>query len=217
MATQDVIVINEGFQERRRTTSAGTKSRYTLTVTAEPIIHDFSEEKLGEGPAMAIRDAITKQIKAITEVVKLSTLKRREQSKDALARGVPSAVARYSGGRTGAKAPSGSVRFGNDSGRLAEGIFVRQNTAEKNWTIKVPANRLDPSTFKVYGDFLAMVERLRAHVPVLANPFGDRDVAKAIEKGIGEVLIRALKKGEDLRAARAKAAMGLVRQALSLF
>ena len=215
--TQDVIVINEGFQERRRTTGAGTKSRYTLTVTAEPIIHDFSEEKLGQGPAEAIRDAIIKQIKAIGEVANLATIKRRKQATDALARGVSSAVKRYSGGRTGTKAPSGSVRLFNDSGRLADGIFVRQNTEEKNWTINVPANRLDPSTFKNQGDFVSMVNRLRSYVPVLANPFSDRDVAKAIENGMSEVLIRVLQKGEDLRAARAKAAMGLIKQALALF
>jgi len=209
--TQDVIVINEGFQERRRTTSTGTKSRYTITVTAEPIIHNFSAEKLGEGPAIAIRDVIVKQIKAITEVANLATIKRRQSAAKAIQAGKTDK--RYSGGRMGAMAPSGSVRLFNDSGRLADGIFVRQNPQEKNWTINVPANRLDPSTFKSQAAFVGMVNRLRELVPALVNPFGDKDVIHAIEVGIGEVLIRALKKGEDLKAARDKAIMGLFKQA----
>lgn len=208
--TQDVIVINEGFQERRRTTSTGTKSRYTITVTAEPIIHNFSEEKLGEGPAEAIKAAIVKQIKGITEVANLSTIKRRQSAARSIQAGKTDA--RYSGGRIGAMPPSGSVRLFNDSGRLADGIFVRQNPQEKNWTINVPANRLDPSTFKSFASFTSMVNRLRELVPALVNPFGDRDVIKAIEAGIDGVLLRVLEKGEDLRAARNKAIMGLFKQ-----
>ena len=213
--TQDVIVINEGFQERRRTTSSGTKSRYTLTVTAEPIIHNFSAEKLGEGPALAIREAIVKQIKAITEVANLATIKRRQSAAKAIQAGKNDK--RYSGGRMGAMPPSGSVRLFNDSGRLADGIFVRQNPAEKNWTINVAANRLDPSTFKSHGAFVGMVNRLRQLVPALVNPFGDKDVVHAIEAGIGDVLIRALKRGEDLRAARDRAIAGLFKQGVSAF
>jgi len=211
--TQDVIVINEGFQERRRTTSSGTKSRYTITVTAEPIIHNFSAEKLGEGPAIAIREAIVKQIKAITEVANLATIKRRQNAAKAIQAGKTDK--RYSGGRMGAIPPSGSVRLFNDSGRLADGIFVRQNPQEKNWTINVPANRLDPSTFKSQGAFVGMVNRLRELVPALVNPFGDKDVAQAILDGIDGVLIRTLDKGKSLKEARDRAFAGLFKQGVS--
>jgi hypothetical protein len=190
--TQDVIAINVGFSERRRTTGSGTKSRYTFEIDAEPILHNLSQEKLGDGPAHAIARAITAQIKNITEVASLPTRQKRERAKRALAAGADWAVKRYSGGRTGTKPPSGSVRFGNDSGRLAEGIFVRQNPEEKNWTVNVPANRLDPSTFGSYPAFLAWVARLRAHVPVLANPLGVAEVKEAIRDSV-DVLIQVEK------------------------
>ena len=79
--TQDVIAINVGFSERRRTTSTGTKSRYTFEIDAEPILHNLSQEKLGDGPAHAIARAITAQIKNITEVVSLPTRQKRERAK----------------------------------------------------------------------------------------------------------------------------------------
>ena len=190
--TQDVIAINVGFSERRRTTSTGTKSRYTFEIDAQPILHNLSQEKLGDGPAHAIAKALTAQIKNIADVAALATREKRERGKRALAAGAAWAVKRYSGGRTGTKAPSGSVRYANDSGRLAEGVFVRQNPEETNWTINVPANRLDPSTFGSYPAFLAWVARLRSHVPVLANPLGVAEVRQAIRNSV-DVLIQVEK------------------------
>lgn len=248
--TQDVIALNDYTQERRRTTSKGTKSRYTITVDAQPILHDFSETSLGAGPAQAIQAAIIRQIKAISEVAKPATIARRSRAKRLLESGViednkasgntwtakkwiaegfkgkigegHATIARYSGGRTGAKFPTGSVRLFNDSGRLAEGILVQQNTVEKNWTINVTANRLDPSTFGSQSAFLAMVARLRALVPVLANPLTDRDVVTAIEDGIiggrdgradGDraAMIRKLEAGKNLKQALLQSRLALVK------
>lgn len=208
--TQEVIVINEGLQERRRTTARGTKSRYTITVKAEPVLHNLSQERLGEGPAMAIRDAIVRQIKGITDVAKPSTILRRRVAARGLAKGQATAVKRYSGGRTGTKAPSGSVRLFNDSSRLADGIFVRQNPKEENWTINVTANRLDPSTFKSMADFVGMVNRLRSYVPVLSNPLGDPAVKDAIRGSLKTLL----QKRDDLRLQRNKAIVELLRGVL---
>lgn len=43
---QETIVLNDfGLAERRRTTSKGTSSRYTVTINAEPIIHTFEDRK----------------------------------------------------------------------------------------------------------------------------------------------------------------------------
>lgn len=210
MATQTSIVINEGLTERQRTTSSGTKSRYTITVDAEPILHEFSEEQLGKGPAEAIAEAIRTGIKNITEIAAPMTRRAREVGKRAVERGAPWAVRRFSGGRTGTKAPSGSVRLFNDSGRLADGVVAQQNTQEKNWTINVPANRLDPSTFKSREQFVAMVDRLRALVPALTNPLGVPAVREAIVEGVRGLMIRELKRTDELRLARLRAVVGLL-------
>ncbi|KAB2910235.1 MAG: hypothetical protein F9K40_03120, partial [Kofleriaceae bacterium] len=69
MVTQDVVMLNDfggSLVERRtRTTSSGTKDRYTITIKAEPILNDFNGLRLGEKPAQAIRDLIVRQLKAV--------------------------------------------------------------------------------------------------------------------------------------------------------
>lgn len=200
--TQDTIVINEGFESRQRTTSNGTKTRYTLTVKAEPVMFNLSAVALGAGPAEAIRNAIVNGIKAIGVMASPATLLKRKYAESAFNRGAKWANKRYTGGKTGATVPAQSDRLFNDSGRLANGIFVRQNTGEKGWTINVPANRLDPSTFKMDA-FIRMVDRLRELVPVIRNPFQDPAVVNAITSSVENVLIQkhalTSKKASELR------------------
>ena len=203
-----IIVLNEGLDERQRTTSSGTKSRYTVSVDAEPILHEFSEINLGKGPAEAIMEAIRDGIKAISQVAKPGTQLARKYAASAFTRGASWAVKRYAGGRTGAKRPDQSDALFNDSGRFAEGVFA--SPKEQNWTVNVPANRLDPSTFKNQADFLAMVTRLRALVPALGNPLSVASVKNAIERGIRDVLIKELKRTSDLKLQRAKAVLSLL-------
>lgn len=241
--SQEVIVLNDYAERRVRTTSNGTKSRVTLSIKAEPILHDLSETNLGAGPAAAIQAAIIKQIQNITEVAKPATILRRQSARQLLATGVAAdnkaaaktktaktwiaqgfkgaigeghaTVARYTGGRLGELPPTGSVRLFNDSGRLAKSILVRQNTQEENWTINVAANRLDESTFTPAA-FMRMLQRLRAHVPVLANPLDNEDVQKAIVQGIGDVAIKAIEKGENLQAEIAKRRLAAIQQIANL-
>lgn len=208
--TQTSIVINEGLTERQRTTGAGTKSRYTIEVKSEPILHELNEEQLGKGPAEAIAEAIRNGIKSITEFAKPTTLRQRDAAKRALERGAAWAKRRYAGGRTGQKAPSGSVRLFNDSGRLADGVVAQQNVSEGAWTINVTANRLDPSTFKSREDFVSMVDRLRSMVPAMRDPTAVPAVREAIADGIRNLLIRELKRTDDLLVARARAVLGLL-------
>src|SRR6185503_3061467 len=125
--------------------------------------------------ADAIRDALTAQVKGITEFASLATRRRRERARKhfdgALA---PSSSyrgayeKRYSGGRTGMKAPGQTDRLFNDSERFAEGVFVRQNQTDNTFTVNVPTSRLDPSTF-TGAAFQAMLAKLRELVPGLAD------------------------------------------------
>lgn len=173
--TQDTVVINDlnglRLEQRTRTTSSGTAVRYSIGITSEPILHDLDPIKLGDGPAQAIVAVIRQQIRDIGEFASLATRARREKAEEAFAAGKAWAQKRYSGGRTGATAPNKTERLFNDSGRLADGLFARENKVEKTWTINVPANRLDPTTFVGGAAALSgMFLRLRQHVPALANP-----------------------------------------------
>jgi len=212
--TQDVIVLNDfGFEERRRTTSKGTSSRFTVTIKSEPLVHVFDERQLGKGPAEAIREVLWKGIRGIEEFAALATVKRRERARRALAAGTGSAVRRYDGGRTGRKEPGQTVRVFNDSGRLADGLEVRENVTEKSWTVNVTKNRLTPIDFGTQAQLLAMVERLQRLVPELGDPralLKHSTVTKAIDAAISNLIIKALERGTALRSQRRGALLRLV-------
>ncbi len=202
MTTQATIVINSlGLEEKQRTTARGTKSRYTVTIKAQPIALTFSAKELGAAPAEAIRQHLSDAIKGITEVAKPATILARRKALEAFRRGEGWATRRYSGGRTGATPPDPTkVRLFNDSGRLANGISVR-NSGDDSWTVNVPANRFDPATFVGGRDaMIRMVERLQELVPTLgdANRLADVPAVRdAISDTVVDIGIRA-----DARRAR---------------
>lgn len=172
---QDVVVLcdfGEATLERRTRTQKSGKTgvRWSLSIKSEPILHNLSQVDLGRAPAEAIVQIVQRQFRAITERVKPSTEHKRANAQTAFSRGAAWAVRRYSGGTTGATPPNQSSppRWGNDSGRLRGGVFARWNAIEAAWTINVPVNRLDPSTFPG-GTFQAMVTRLLQLVPALAG------------------------------------------------
>ncbi len=188
--TQDVFVLNDfggsTLEERRRTTSSGTKSRYSVTIKAEPILINLDPVRLGQGPAFAIRDALRRSIKNIAAFAAESTRKRRERSAREFARGGASATRRYAGGRTGATPPNQSGRMFNDAGRLADNLEVRQTGEDGSWIVNVVANRLDPSTF-TGAAYEAMVRRLMELAPVWRGGeqlLKEPDVVAAIRKGL---------------------------------
>ena len=63
--SQEVIVLNDfgsmRVEERQRTTSEGTTSRYTMTFEGEPIVHDFAAAKLSKIVPEAIAALLKKQ------------------------------------------------------------------------------------------------------------------------------------------------------------
>lgn len=200
VTTQTVVVVGDFggslLEERTRTSSSGNVGvRYTLSVKTDPVLANLSEVDLGRGPALAIADLIRRQMRDIGETAKPSTLARRKRAVGELARGEAAAVNRYDGGRTGRTPPDvASVRVYNDSGRLRNGIHVMQNLSEGAWTINIPANRLDPTTFG--PGFLAMVQRLVRLVPALAGGeavIGAPEVVKAIADAAPVKLLREWK------------------------
>lgn len=213
--TQDVVVLNDmgtsSLSSRTRTTSSGDASvRYSIEMRADPILHDFNQEKLGQGPAVAIRDLLSRKMKEIGVKASDATNLRRANAVPGLAAGVPAYVARYSGGKIGTKPPAQSDRLFNDSGRFADGMAVRFNPTDNNFTINVPANRLDPRTFG--GGEAALVrmwERLVALVPEFK---GGADVLKhpEIREAIGEAVADSIVTRTD----RARSTISRARQQL---
>lgn len=216
--TQETIIIGtlgdgSRLSERRRTSSRGTKSRYTIDIDAEPLVHVFDDVALGAGPAEAIRDELEQGVRQISEKARSSTIERRARA----ARSPTAASSRrYSGGRTGPKAPGSASpdRMFNDSGRLAEGFHVRQNPRERSFTINVPANRLTEPHF---------AEGLARLVPEIRNPrllINSPEVLKEIEDSINLLVAKAHDESDakvvalrQKRIAALKALVGLVRAA----
>jgi hypothetical protein len=176
--TQDTVVLNDfsgvTFEQRTRTSATGkTGVRYSLSIEAEPILHNLDGVYLGAKPAQAIRDLLEKQTRDIGEFIKPATKKAREKLKKAYAAGKDYAVKRYTGGRMGEKKPgdAGTDRIGLDSGRLAKGWHVMQNPVEQSFTINVPQNRFTPETWGgTMASLQQWVTRFVSLVPALADP-----------------------------------------------
>lgn len=224
--TQETIVLHDfdsaasggsRVSVRRRTTSRGTKDRYTIDIKAEPIVHVFDDTALGAEPAEAIREVIEKAVKDIGEFASGATQEFRRRAELAFQSGAPWAQKRYAGGRIGAKPPNQTKRLFNDSNRLSEGLFVRQNPAERSFAINAPANRLKEPQ---------LIERLLDLVPILKQPAriaADENVRRAVLEAKRDMIQRATgiadAKRRQLRMAQlnaAKALLGLGRSFVGL-
>lgn len=226
----DVVIINEppgsyapAFA-RRGAVSRG-KERTTIEIISEPLLFDLDELALGQKPALAIQDALKRGVQAITEFASAATIARRKAAADNP--NTPSVARRYSGGRTGFKPPNQTARLFNDSGRLAEGFFVRENKEDRAWTVNTPANRLDPSTFTGSG-FERMLDRLRSLVPILQDAralLADKGFNAAVSEAVKDLVTRGeaasdastVRKLQQLAAARkrlARAALAAARAVL---
>lgn len=223
--TQRMIAINDfGLARRERTSASGkTSNRYTVSIEAEPLVHTFDTKRLGRAPALAIAEHLKERIKAIGAVAAPSTQLERKYAATALNAGKAWANKRYAGGRIGTMAPNQSHRLFNDSGRFVAGI-VAAPTRDENWVINVPANRLDPRTFRDgEAGVVRMVALLREYVP----EFGDAtklirvpEVRRAIIDSLDTVLARgdrAYQRNTKLRAALRQSQLEALKQGLELF
>jgi len=217
MASDDVIVLNNLGNLKRRESKTG-KVRYTIEVKSEPLIHDFDPKTLGGVVAAAIAEELRRQVKAITQRASDGTLKARAVAAKAFAAGKPWATKKYSGRKMGPMAPNQSDRSFNDSGLLAAGIVAQAK--DDKWTINVPAARFDPTQFKDGELGVARVWRqLVALVPAFQNTallFETEGVKKSIDQSMQMLITKARETRDQLTEARAKAVLGVVRQAFGL-
>jgi hypothetical protein len=123
------------------------------------------------------------------------------------------------GGRTGPKQPGKSAALFNDSNRLSEGLAVRANPKEGAFTINVPANRFDESTFRSRAEFLAMLEKFGQLVPAVGQPetvLEDSRIQRAIKVGLEKVMYQKVQQGSAAELEVAKEGLELVRSLMDL-
>jgi len=147
------VTINESFSARGEHTS--------VEVKAETVTVDLDERALGAEPARALKDAIARGIRGITELATRATLRRRKAEHP----------------------PSSGTRLFNDTGRLASGLTV-DVASDGTWNIAAPPDRLDPSKFRDLGAFERMRQRLFELVPALRDPGLVPQVRTSIEKSL---------------------------------
>jgi hypothetical protein len=205
-----VVVLNDGFTTR---TSASGRSRTTVEVKSEPLVHNLDPKQLGQGVADAIAQHFRDRIAGITARASDATIRARQNA----AKG-PQTLAtarRYGGGRLGPMPPNQSDRLFNDSGRLVQSIVARATSAGE-WVINVAANRLDEQSFG--QGFAAMLQRLASFVPEIADPrllMDSIPVRRAVENGMKQMIQKQEARISELRDTRAKAiinaGLGLLR------
>ncbi|MDX1469776.1 MAG: hypothetical protein R3258_10590 [Acidimicrobiia bacterium] len=188
---QATIVLHGVYVERARQLKSGkVKRRVTVQTDATPILHFFDEELLGAGPAEAMAEIYRDAVKGIAGFVSGATRDRRERHRKST--GTRSYQRRYMGGRTGHTPPQpNSVRWGTDSGRLADGIAVRHVPSQKSFITNVPANRLNRETFG--RGFDAFLAELAKRAPVLGNAAKlakHPKMVKAIEKSRERFMVK---------------------------
>lgn len=130
----------------------------SVSCTAEGIEVELDEMTLAQRPARALLEAIVTGIRAISEAAAPATLKRRARA-----------------GITGS-------RLFNASGRLAELLGLRADTASKSYDITAPPDRLDLHTFG--GELGKVIERLRELVPALRAPLDVPAFKNALEQTV---------------------------------
>lgn len=198
MARDDTLVLNDfeiprSFRVRERRLKSGkVRRKVTIEIESEPIMMDMNHLRLGQLPAEAIKAELTADFNKMKDEASTATRAFRKRAADALNAGKRWAQKRYGGGRTGVKQPNVGIRKFIDSGRLKEGLHVRENVSDESWTINVPANRLNPDR-EWYGSkaaFWQMLDDLRRELPSLEprELMKRKGFRRAIDKSIEHMI-----------------------------
>ena len=219
MADDDVVVLNQPWNNLTRRESSTGRVRYTIEVKSEPLIHSFDPKTMGGVVAVAIADELRRQVKGISQQASAATLRARATAAKAFSAGKIWATKAYSGGKMGPMPPNQSGRSWNDSGRFAAGIVAQAKDDE--WKINIPGNRLDPTQLKG-GD--AGVQRVWRQlvelVPAFENTsllFQEKGVRDAVQQSLEGMIVKARETRDQLLEARARQAINVFRQTLGLF
>lgn len=194
MASDDTIVTNQPLGGLKQHTRKSGKQYFTISVRAEPLVHDIDPMRLGKGPSEAIAAFFRQRLGEIGDLAAAATLDMRKRATRALGRGAGWAARAYAGGQLGSMPPDQSPRIGFASGRFVKSIVARA-TKDGEWLVNFAANRLNPSIIgdagvaRVWSTFLA-------HVPEL----GDAGLLSTVLP-----IRRALKSAHESIAKKARA------------
>ena len=213
MTTQETIILHGPFRQRIRHGKTTSKARITLEVKTKPLYHHFDEFSLGKGPATVLRDILSKAITDYSGTVAPATVVAREKAARAYDRGRSWAVKRYAGKRrkdgemdkrSMGDTPPKMSRLRdkrNFSGRLAQGLFVRENKTEKSFTVNFPASRFSSDTF-YFSELQQATEQLGRDIPVFGNPrlaFQEPAMQAAVRDSIHELIADATSRNRALK------------------
>jgi hypothetical protein len=182
MASDKVMVLNDygKFKATQHTRSSG-KSRTTIEIHAEAV--------------GVVVDDVAAGIRNTTTIASAATRLYRQEAKRAFDRGARWAHKRYSGGKIGPRAPDPtSVRFGNDSGRLAVGIAARYAPAVASWMVNVPANRLTADQPTLRARMLEWLE------PIVNSALKQESIQDAVRQTLKGMVGKAKDTRADLEA-----------------
>jgi hypothetical protein len=200
--SQDTVVLFGPYKERTRTTSRGTKQRLSVTVKATPILHNFDDRRLGEKPAEAIKSIYFRALAKAEGTISEATVAHRQRALVAHAAGKKWAKERYAKGRAKREFPPIAANLSRPamfSGRLAHGLFVRENAKEKEWTINVPANRFSRSTSRDEAQYRRMLSAIQKHFPSVNEIRRDKEFKSAAAASIRQLIVTAETRNAQLK------------------
>ena len=182
---------------RRVWSKPGARS---VSYTSDRITIEVGGEKAGRMVAAALKNEVQADIRAIREPVSDATMARRESARSGFEAWIGNAAA----GRKRKRKHIGKGFFGNDTGRLADGMRVEWNAATQSlefWNARPPAGRNsdDPFTdrdgsterFIAYRLKLqALCETLRDPLSIWRRPRVIATLARARKKSITRQKVR---------------------------
>lgn len=191
------------------------KSRYTLNIKAEPLLVGLEEVALVAGPAAAALEAIREDIGNITENAAKGTLEFRKEAHDAYFRGDQWALDRYrqlDRVQGPVYPPGSSNKLFNDSGRLRQGISLKQNPREGAFTVNLPASRdLNGGDPKMFQKFVRLVPSVSPRKLI-----GDARFEKAVAQTVVDAIRKAANQNEISRLRLRYQRWQAIRQAMGL-
>jgi hypothetical protein len=208
MAKDDIVVINQPGLEQR--TSKTGRVRYTIKVRSEPVIFNLDPKQIGATVTQSIIHHLRERVRNISAQASPATIEWRKVAAKAYAAGKPWAMRRFSGGRTGATAPTESTTALNNSGRFVNSI-VGNASNDGAWRVNVAANRLDARTADVQRFWNRLVEL----VPEFGDPrrlLESDIVRKGIDRARADMIKKAQATTTQLQISIIRSILGLGRQ-----
>jgi len=176
---------------RRVQSKPGARS---VSYTSDRITIEVGGERAGRMVAAALKNEVQADIRAIREPVSDATMAKRASERS----GFESWIGNAAAGRKRKRKHIGKGFFGNDTGRLADGMRVEWNAATQSlefWNARPPAGRFAVEPFEDrYAEFRlklqALCETLRDPLSIWRRPRVIATLERARKKSITRQKVR---------------------------